>query len=103
MFEEINFHHLINGKEYFISGSELDIIYYKGYFEGYSFNCAKFYSIICLYPNLYYYCDYKVFHSYPKRYYYQFISKKKEIQDAMETRALNKILVKIIGDQYFEW
>ena len=35
MFEEINFYSMEIGKEYFISGIELDIIYYKGIFEGY--------------------------------------------------------------------
>jgi len=54
MFEEINFHHLINGKEYFISGSELDIIYYKGIFEGHSYNCARFNSIQVVYNFLTY-------------------------------------------------
>ena len=103
MFEEINFYNLIIGKEYFISGNEIDIIYYKGYFEGYLYNCAKFYSIVAVYPSVYYYTDYKVFHNYPKRYYYQFISKKKEIQNAMEIRALNMILKNIIGDEYFLW
>jgi hypothetical protein len=33
--------------------------------------------------------------------YYEIISKKNEIQNAMELRALNLILQKIIGDKYF--
>lgn len=39
----------------------------------------------------------------PKCIYYEIISKKKEIQDAMELRALNKIIQHIIGDKYFEY
>ena len=103
MFEPISFHNLIIGKEYFITGAELDIIYYKGIFEGYEYNSTKFYSLDLIYPFFHNYCDYRAFHYYPIRYYYQFVSKKKEIQQAMETRALNKIVQKIIGDEHFEW
>jgi hypothetical protein len=102
MFEEINFHTMEIGKEYFISGIEIDIIYYRGIFEGYAFNSAKFHSVQLVYP---YYIDYadRAFHLYPKRYYYKFFSKKKEIQQNMETRAINKVLQKIIGDNFFYW
>jgi hypothetical protein len=103
MFEEIKFSNLKIGKEYFITGEEIDIIYYRGYFEGYLYNIAKFHSLLLVYPKTYYYADYKTFHSYPKRYYYEFVSKKKEIQEAMESRALNLILQNIIGDKCFEW
>jgi hypothetical protein len=102
MFEEINFYTMEIGKEYFITGIEIDIIYYRGIFEEYAFNCAKFHSVRLVYP---YYIDYpdRVFHLYPKRYYYKFVSKKKEIQQNMETRAINKVLQKIIGDDFFYW
>jgi hypothetical protein len=102
MFEEINCFELVYGKEYFISGAELDIIYYKGIFEGYSNNCTKFHSIEVIYPTKFFYGE-RAFHYYPRRYYYYFVSTKNKIQNAMETRALNKILKKIIGDEYFEW
>ena len=102
MFEEINFYDLQICDEYFITGSEIDIIYYRGIFEGHAFNCAKFHSIQLVYP---YYLDYgeRAFHLYPKRYYYKFVSKKKEIQQYMETRAINSILQRVIGDEYFQW
>jgi hypothetical protein len=35
--------------------------------------------------------------------YYEIISKKNDIQNAMEERALNLILQKIIGDNYFNY
>ena len=35
--------------------------------------------------------------------YYEFVSVKNKIQQAMEKRALQKILRKIIGDDHFEW
>ena len=39
-----------------------------------------------------------------KRYtYYEIISKKKEIQDAMERRCVNLIIQQIIGDKFFVW
>ena len=103
MFEPVSFYNLKIGNQYFITGAEIDIIYYKGIFEGYAYNSTKFYSLDLIYPFCHNYCEYRSFHYYPIRYYYQFISKKKEIQQAMETRALNKILKQIIGDEYFEW
>jgi hypothetical protein len=102
MFEEIHFYSMEIGKEYFISGIEIDIIYYRGIFDGYSFNCAKFHSIQVIYPSFMEYGE-RAFHYYPKRYYYKFVSKKKEIQQAMETRAMKKILAKITGDECFIW
>jgi hypothetical protein len=79
MFEEINFYNLQFGNEYFITGIEIDIIYYKGIFECHLHNCAKFHSIQLIYP---YSIDYgeRAFHLYPKRYYYKFVSMKKNIQ-----------------------
>jgi hypothetical protein len=102
MFEEINFYNLQIGKEYFITGSEIDIIYYRGIFEGHAFTCAEFHSIQLVYP---YFMDYgdRAFHLYPKRYYYQFVSMKKKIQQNMETRAINKVLQRVIGDENFKW
>lgn len=102
MFEEINFYSMEIGKEYFISGIELDIIYYRGIFDGYSYNCATFHSIQVIYPS---YVDYgeRAFHYYTKRYYYKFVSNKKKIQQAMESRALNKLLQHIVGDDNFIW
>jgi hypothetical protein len=37
----------------------------------------------------------------PHCIYYEVVSKKQQIQDAMEERALNLIIQKIIGDKYF--
>jgi hypothetical protein len=102
MFIEINFFELVYGEEYFISASELDIIYYKGIFEGHCYNCSRFNSIQVVYPSKYFYGE-RAFHYHPKRYYYRFISTKDKIQQAMESRALKKILKKIIGDDHFEW
>lgn len=39
----------------------------------------------------------------PNCIYYEVVSKKQEIQDAMELRALNLIIQNIIGDKYFEY
>ncbi len=102
MFEEINFYDLQIGNEYFITGEEIDIIYYKGIFEGHAFTCAEFHSIQLVYP---YFIDYgdRAFHLYPKRYYYKFVSKKKEIQQNMESRSINTILQRLIGDEHFQW
>ena len=103
MLEPISFHNLKIGNQYFISGAEIDIIYYRGIFDGYAYNSTKFYSLDLIYPFYHNYCEYRSFHYYPIRYYYQYVSKKKEIQQAMETRALNAIIRQIIGDECFEW
>ena len=102
MFEEIEFNDLKIGKEYFITGSEIDVIYYKGIFEGHSYNSAKFHSLKLLFPFYMNFGD-RAFHVCLKRYYYQFVSKKKEIQQNMETRAINKLLQTVTGDECFEW
>lgn len=39
----------------------------------------------------------------PHCLYYEIVSKKNDIQTAMEERALNLILQKIIGDKYFNY
>jgi hypothetical protein len=36
-------------------------------------------------------------------HYYEIVSKKQQIQDAMESRALNLIIQNIIGDKMFQW
>ena len=43
------------------------------------------------------------FHELPYSIYYEIKSKKQEIQNAMESRALNLILQNIIGDKYYIW
>jgi hypothetical protein len=43
------------------------------------------------------------FNDLPYSIYYEIDSKKQEIQDAMESRALNLILQNIIGDKYYIW
>jgi hypothetical protein len=40
---------------------------------------------------------------FSKAMFYNFVSQKTRIQNAMERRALNKIIGKIIGDPYFRW
>ena len=39
----------------------------------------------------------------PNIFYYEIVSKKKEIQNAMETRALTMIIQNIIGDKCFKY
>ena len=43
------------------------------------------------------------FHELPYCDYYEINSKKQDIQNAMESRALNLILQNIIGDKYYIW
>ena len=46
---------------------------------------------------------YKTIEPYSYCLYYEMASKKNDIQNAMEERALNLILQKIIGDNYFKY
>jgi hypothetical protein len=39
----------------------------------------------------------------PSRHYYEFVSKKVIIQSDMERRAVNLIVQRLIGDDYFKW
>ena len=47
------------------------------------------------------YCDPLFFLS--SRQFYKFVSQKARIQSDMERRAVNKIVRRLIGDNYFEW
>ena len=102
MFEEINFYDLKYGIKYLITGIDTDEIYYVGIFERYENNRAKFHLLRLMNPYLYH-ATYRAFTYDPNRYFYQFLSKKRQIQEAMEKRALNKIIQKITGDDTFVW
>ena len=74
----------------------IDIVIYREYHE---FNRCwiefSLYKEIQRYKNN--------FHDLPYSIYYEIKSKKQEIQNAMELRALNLILQNIIGDKYYIW
>lgn len=74
----------------------IHIAIYREYYEGYT-QWIEFslYKEIQRYKN--------IFDDLPYSIYYEIKSKKQEIQNAMESRALNLILQNIIGDKYYIW
>jgi hypothetical protein len=70
----------------------VDIVIYREDYSNY-----RFYLSFSLYKQLQRYKSDHICN------YYEIVSKKKEIQEAMESRALNLILQNIIGDKMFRW
>ena len=70
------------------------IVIYREYYENYTF---------CLSFSLYKEIERYETNESPNCHYYEIVSKKQQIQDAMESRALQIILQNIIGDKMFQW
>ena len=103
-FYQVNFYHLEENKKYIITDM-VGVFHYVGWFNNYrnmGNDMAVFKNVICTSP----YerpCGYVTFSYSIERKFYTLISKKKQIQDAMEARALNKVLKKITGEELFTW
>jgi hypothetical protein len=103
-FCQVNFYHLENNTKYIITDL-VGIFHYVGWFNNYRTmgnDMAVFKNVVCTspYPRP---CGYVNFSYSVERKFYILISKKKQIQDAMESRALNKVLKKITGEELFTW
>jgi hypothetical protein len=72
----------------------VNIVIYREDYENYTF---------CLTFSLYKEIDRYETNESPNCHYYEIVSKKKHIQEAMELRALQLILQNIIGDKMFQW
>ena len=72
----------------------VNILIYREDYENYTF---------CLSFSLYKEIERYETNESPNCHYYEIVSKKKEIQEAMESRSLNLILQNIIGDKMFRW
>ena len=102
-FEQVNFYQL-KPKKYIITDIN-GAFYYTGIFTHHHMSgkdVANFKEVICHVP-IKRQCGYITFSYDIGRKYYTIRSKKTEIQNAMEERALTKILTKIIGDESFSW
>ena len=108
-FCQVNFYHIKPNKKYIITDM-VGIFHYvgifshyqKGHYQKMGKDIAIFKNVICTSP----YdrpCGYVSFSYSVERKFYTLISKKIQIQDAMEARALIKILKKITGDDLFTW
>lgn len=101
---QVNFYHLERNKKYMIT--ELNgIFHYVGIFDHYqkgSIDKVIFKKVTCINP-VERSCGYVIFSYQIGRRFYTIVSKKKEIQEAMELRALSKILKQITRDDSFVW
>ena len=101
---QVNFYQLQSNKKYIIT--ELNgIFHYVGIFDHYerdSIDKVIFKKVTCINPVERSY-GYITFSYQIGRRFYTIVSKKKEIQQAMELRALSMILKQIIGDESFVW
>ena len=103
-FIQVNFYQLKPNKKYIITDLN-GAFYYTGIFSSYHMcgkDVANFKEVICNVP-IKRQCGYVSFSYEIGRKYYTIRSKKNDIQNAMEERALTKILTKIIGDDSFIW
>lgn len=103
-YSQVNFYHLQRNKRYIVT--ELHgIFHYVGTFDQYekgSIDKVIFKNVNCINP-VERPCGYITFSYQIGRRFYTIISKKKEIQEAMESRALSKILKQITCDETFVW
>ena len=98
-FQIVPCHKLIGGQKYKI---QLPNATYKGTYEFETFD--GYYRCIHLTDIT----ENKTIHMYGSMYFskanfYKFVSQKTRIQNAMEQRAVNKIIGQIIGDPCFRW
>ena len=103
-FNQVNFYQLKTNKKYIITDLN-GAFYYTGIFTHYyksGKDIAQFKDVVCNVP-IKRQCGYVTFSYDIGRKYYTVHSKKNDIQNAMEKRALTKILITIIGDDSFIW
>jgi hypothetical protein len=103
-FSQVNFYQLKPNKKYIVT-EIYGVFHYVGVFSHYqkgSIDMVIFKNVTCINP-VERSCGYVTFSYQVGRRFYTMISKKKEIQEAMEARALSKILNQITGDESFEW
>ncbi len=103
-FCQVNFYHLQRNIKYIIT--ELNgIFHYVGLFDHYeqgTIDKVIFKKVTCINP-IERSCGYVTFSYQIGRRFYTIVSKKQEIQQAMELRALSKILKQITCDESFVW
>ena len=98
MFEEIAYQDLVVGEKYKIKDFPYSRSYYTGIFK-------KSYLTYQEFDNVFYHCYDKqnyfdvVFY---RKFYFRYIPQKERIQQAMESRALDMILKRLINDD-FTW
>ena len=84
-FRKIDGTQLIKGRPYLIDG-----------------NYCIYIDLLPSHPNYYYYFRWAK-HYKTTLTFYEWIPKKEQIQWQMERRAVNQIVRRLIGDDYFQW
>jgi len=103
-FKQVNFYQLKSNTKYIITDLN-GAFYYTGIFCLYvkgGKDIAHFKNVMCNVP-IKRYCGYVTFSYEIGRKYYTIDSKKDQIQNIMELRAINKILKQITGDETFHY
>ena len=98
MFEEIAYQDLVVGEKYKIKDLPYSRSYYTGIFK-------KSYRTNQEFDNVFYHCYDKQRYLnavFSRKFYFRYIPQKERIQQAMESRALDMILKRLINDD-FTW
>jgi len=103
-FKQVNFYQLKTNIKYIVTDLN-GAFYYTGYFCIYlkrGKDIAQFKDVICNVP-IKRHCGYVTFSYDIGRKYYTLVSKKDQIQNAMESRAINLIIQNVLGDTNFNY
>jgi len=98
MFEEIAYQDLVVGEKYKIKDLPYSRSYYTGIFKH---SCLMNQT----FETVFYHCYDKQNYSnvsFSRKFYFRYIPQKERIQQAMESRALDMILKRLINDD-FSW
>ena len=100
-FEQEHFYKLKKNTKYYI----VSICDFIGTFEEYQNEIAVFRNVEKIISTIHSnsYCGYVTFAYKIERQFYKVKSQKERIQQAMEQRAITKILRKVTGDELFVW
>jgi len=102
MFEEIAYQDLVVGEKYKIKDLPYSRSYYTGIFKC---KCHMYHTEYQAFETVFYHCYDKQSYfnvSFSRKFYFRYIPQKERIQQAMESRALDMILKRLINDD-FSW
>ena len=105
MFIEVKHEELIVGEKYKIKTSPNSVSYFTGILQEIFIENDRYiqsFDKVILYPNGNRKGVYIGYNKHLCLYYYAYVSQKEQIQQAMEKRALDKILKRLVNDD-FTW
>ncbi len=98
-FEKVDKQELVVGTKYLFKSHPSSTTYYSGIFKEHHDTTQLFDSVIF---HTCYISSQPVTRGFNKQLYYRFVSKKEQIQQDMEQRALTQILKRLVNDD-FTW